>query len=885
VRTAVDSDGTVNTTTCVSGMTRALAVALSASALSAAAIVFACRSEAPAPRVMKEPTQISTTAESDLGTRAHLDRVMTSASCGRCHSAIYAEHRQNTHGMAFTDTETRLATRNFRREDCIRCHTPRPVFETGIGMTPMQRWTDLEEGNTCMSCHWKQDYDYSRFIGGAECKTAFDPRVGTVQACSSCHRIGGTPDQWSRAEHGRKAGNVCIDCHMPLVDRPVADGEPPRPVYSHVFPASRSESQLRRAYAYEAKIEGSQVVVRIKNKGAGHSLPTATRQRSFESLVTVRDRDGNVIGSSRLVCRYPYASELASGQLTMPVSTQIPSGQTREHRVPIPIASGTVECSLFFKRYRPIADFDPGLSRRLEHRVIAIDIAEPSTEPIRDAPEVGIAVPPGDLHDFFDPQGVTSVARPDPSPQPIEIPEGRTPAELERLVSLLEFHMPEARRLARERLRSIGPAAYPVLIDALGAWSNETFNQAIEVLASIGEPALPAVRAALRRPELYVRCHARKVIARMMPTVDREAVVEELASALRMPHPVDRRSAAEALGSLGDRSVAEALVACLSDVDVDVVIAAARALARLQIRDAVPAIERAFLESDQLESKRDLALALAELGSGAGVPVLIEGLDQSDDVIRESFFEGLFSVTGLHFGYEMHAPREERLEAIARWQSFWAQSGNASLLQRPRRVEQLVHEHALGLVIRLGGGSDTEPGGDDRSLLDELAGMKSDALPALIEGLTFPSGYPEKRALVCQALARLGDKDAAPFLAEALRDPVLSVSDAACAALESTHDAEVLPALSRYQARLLALQTDPARASSVGPLLARAARTSLLLGDDRAREVLTGLLLSSDRATREFAIEALEQRYGDRRGFDPDSSTERRAAAVLRWAR
>src|SRR4029079_4995173 len=133
------------------------------------------------------------------GTQAHLDWVMTSRSCAGCHPAEYAENSQNTHGLAYFDMEPRAAPRGFRRDDCVRCHTPRPVFETGIGLTPIQRWTDLEEGNNCMSCHWKAAYDYSKFAGDKECKTAFDRRVGTVQACASCHRIAGTPDQWSRA--------------------------------------------------------------------------------------------------------------------------------------------------------------------------------------------------------------------------------------------------------------------------------------------------------------------------------------------------------------------------------------------------------------------------------------------------------------------------------------------------------------------------------------------------------------------------------------------------------------------------------------------------------------------------------------------------------------
>src|SRR5262249_48306507 len=83
--------------------------------------------------------------------RPRLDDVMQSRFCASCHPAIYAEHMQNPHGLAFVDDEARLATRDFRRENCVRCHTPRPVGETGIGMVPIERHHDLEEGNTCMT--------------------------------------------------------------------------------------------------------------------------------------------------------------------------------------------------------------------------------------------------------------------------------------------------------------------------------------------------------------------------------------------------------------------------------------------------------------------------------------------------------------------------------------------------------------------------------------------------------------------------------------------------------------------------------------------------------------------------------------------------------------
>jgi HEAT repeat protein len=865
---------------------RRIAAALALTALTLSA-VFACRAESARTAELAPAAPVGAPAAtgSDLGTQAHLDLVMTSRSCAHCHPDIYAEHAQNTHGRAFFDGEARLATRGFRREDCVRCHTPRPVFETGIGMTPMQRWTDLEEGNTCMSCHWKSGYDYSRFEGGAECELAFDPRVGSVQACASCHRIAGTPDQWSRAEHGEKAGNVCLDCHMPLVERPVAVGEPPRAVRSHAFPASRSESQLRKAYAYEARIEGDHVVVLLANKGAGHNFPTATRQRAVESLVTVRDAQGEVIGTSRMVCRYPYASELAPAQMTMPVSTQIPSGKSREQRVPLPLAAGTVECELFFKLYRPIEDYHPTLSRRLEDVRLTFSGVEPSGEEIRDAPDVGFAAPQAALEDFFSAEGLVNVARPPPGGGPVELPEGQSAADIARLVSMLEFHMPEARKRAHERLLSIGPAAWPALVDALGSWSNETFNQAIELLASAGEPVLPEVRKALRDPRLYVRCHARAVIEKMRFPGDRRALGDDLASGLAMPDALDRRSAARVLGALGDATRAPALRGLLDDADWDVVSAAAQSLAELGDRASVPAIERALARATFVETRRDLALALCDLGSVAGIPPLLDGLAHPDDLTRASCFDAFFAVTGMHAAYDPYAPEGERLEALARLRTAWSAHGGPAMLRERRHIDPAERERAWDLVTKLGGGTDTEAGGDDTAIEGQLVHMGSDALPALVEGLTFPSGFTEKRARICQLLGRIGDAGAAPYLVQALRDPSLGVAEWACWALEGTRDAAVMPALARFEQRVLALEADPAQAGTGERLLARSARTRMMLGDARARDALVNLLLSPDLTAREIAIGALSARYGDDRGYDPNASAEERGSAVRNWRR
>lgn len=841
---------------------------------------FSCRS-GPGPT-----SSAGHVAVDALGTQAHLDRVSTSRFCGTCHPADYAEHQQNTHGRAFFDEEARLATRGFRRDDCIRCHTPRPVFETGIGMTPMQRWTNLEEGNTCMSCHGREGYDYSRFVGGKECKGAFEPAVGTVAHCASCHRIAGTPDQWSRAEHGKQAGRVCIDCHMPWVTRPVALGEPPRQVRAHTFPASSNEAQLRKAYGYDVKIDGNEVAVAITNKGVGHNFPTANRQRGVESLVIVRDADGKEVARSRLICRYPYAAEMPEHSLVAPRGSQIPSGKTTTHKVPLPIANGTVECRLYFKLYRPSDDADPHLSRCLEERRLPFGPVTPSTAPVPGSVEVYYTPPASRIEDFFSQTGLPNVLRPAWSADPIVVPEGKDRAEIDKLAAMLEAHLPEVRARARENLAKTFPASADALVQALARWSNETFNEAMKVFLAIGAPAVPVLVQALDHEHLYVRCHARALLAQLELGGAAAAVRASLVQALAAKNPLDRRSAAAALANVGDDACLPALRQRLDDVDWDVVHAAAAALAQRGDRSAVPAMAAALRRSPWPETRRSLAGSLAALGSAAGVQPLLDDLSADDVLQRELTFEVLFAITDQHRGYEPGAPPAERLAALARLQSWWSRSGGDSAVRAPVRVDPAIRARTWELVEKLGGGSDVDPGGDDAEIARELLGFGDDALPALLEGLTFPVGFAQKRALLCQLLGRLGSKTAAPFLAAALRDPVPAVADWACWALERCGDEDTPFQLRSYENRVPALVGADRGAGEGAPadaLLARSARVRWMLGDETARPQLAGFLLSPNLDARRLAIGALRDRYGEDRGYDPEAPLAERYAAARRW--
>lgn len=822
--------------------------------------------------------------------QAHYDRVMTSEFCGKCHTAIFAEHAQNTHGRAFTDEEVRLATGRFDHGDCIRCHTPRPIFETGIGMNPLRRFHDLEEGNTCMTCHWKQGVDYAKFEGGADCVKAFDPRVGEVEACASCHRNHGTPYQWEIAPTGKLAGLVCTDCHMESVMRPIAKDGPVRQGHTHAFPASRSESQLKRAYSYEATIEGNEAVIHVTNKGAGHHFPTELKQRAVESLVVVLDADGKEIARSRMVFRDPYKRPYG---LNLPINTQIKPGETREHRVPLKTPNGTVRTELHYKLYYPIEDFHPELARLLESRSLVFDGITPSDKAVESEPEVKVSTPDSVSPEVAGPANLVDYARPPIGKVDVDIPQGEDAESIQKLMDLLHFPVPEANRKAVARLTALGEKAIPALIEGLGSWDNKTFNQSMQALQNMGEKAIPAVVKALALEKnkdgsdaLYVRFHARALLVKMGWKGGDAAAEAVTIAALGAGNAIDRVSAADLAGAAGMKGAIPTLRKLLLDLDADVVRSAALALGKLKDAAAVSEIQAALARVSFPETRRDLAKVLAILGDPSGMDTLLDGLDYEDDLVRESFFEAFFAVAGQHMGYEPLAPRDERLASLMRLRQWWAESAahGAEKLRHPRKVDPMKNAAAWKLVEGLADPEAAAP--PDEKTCETLRGMGADAVPALVLGLKYPPGFAEKRRLLCSLLAETKDPDAVPALISALRDPVVSVASWAAFALGEIGDPEAVPALRRHGDRVRSLVAQgrfPASAGSPEVALAHSARARLLLGDNAAKVDLVQLLLSSDSDARSTAIDALEARYGSRRGYEPDASLDDRRKAAKDW--
>ena len=226
----------------------------------------------------------------------------------------------------------------------------------------------------------------------------------------------------------------------------------------HTFFASRSESQLKSAYEYDVKLDGNEVVATLKNIGAGHNFPTELKQRAVESLVIIRD----VAGRARSRARATSTAIPTNALWARPPREHTdPIGESREHRVPIPIEAGTIEATLFYKLYYPIEDGHPDLSRTLESRSFAFGPIEAVEEADHHSPELHAVLPEALPVEVASPGNLADFAHPKIEKVEVTIPDGTKDGDIEKLVALFQFPVPEATRMAADVLVKLGEKAVP----------------------------------------------------------------------------------------------------------------------------------------------------------------------------------------------------------------------------------------------------------------------------------------------------------------------------------------------------------------------------------------------------------------------------------------
>lgn len=289
----------------------------------------------------------------------------TSQACQECHAEVYAEWESSWHAKAWSDEDVRALSNDFQNTDCIDCHAPRPVFETGVGERVLPRSSRRNEGVDCISCHQLPD---GRMAGTIErpdvaCRPTQVRELSKAEHCAGCHDQHDTVKQW-RATPFAENGVSCVDCHMPY-----RDGDPNRG-RSHVCIGGHDLELVRSAVELRGHRSGEGWAVEVENVGAGHHFPTDERSRAADVFWRPLPEGAEAgPGAWRHLYRFrsPYRYE------TDVPTTLLPYGETQRLSLTEEDARGAVEVALFYKLtpyYEDPAAPDPEREARLVQRVV-----------------------------------------------------------------------------------------------------------------------------------------------------------------------------------------------------------------------------------------------------------------------------------------------------------------------------------------------------------------------------------------------------------------------------------------------------------------------------------------------------------------------------------
>lgn len=336
-----------------------------------------------------------------------------SETCGACHTEIYAEWKISTHARAWLDDDqfqAELHKTATSKDDaswlCINCHTPavEQLERLVVGLEDGQIGKPKYVANPtfdaalqkdaigCATCHVEDGKIYGPW-GNTRAPHPVAKRESllTEEVCTRCHQaeqfyesinLGCFFDTGKTfaASPQAKSGQVCQDCHMPEVERPLMPGLPARKTRRHWFggslipkkPAYAAELEpLEDVFGHgvsiavepwtsthdellagqppmaevDTEIAATEVVacsgdcrsfaVVVTNDRAGHTVPTGDPERHIDVRAEAK-ADGEVVGRAwtRIGSRYQWWPK------TVRLSdTRIRPGEKRVLRVDAPVGS------------------------------------------------------------------------------------------------------------------------------------------------------------------------------------------------------------------------------------------------------------------------------------------------------------------------------------------------------------------------------------------------------------------------------------------------------------------------------------------------------------------------------------------------------------------
>ena len=254
---------------------------------------------------------------------ADRQRVDHAETCGRCQRDILLAWKKSAHAHAMENPLFQDALERAQdlaggpvRSTCLECHAPSVRYSGDLALRAKVTW----EGVTCDFCHsvkavhfTERNPSYEVAFDGVKTGplgevsspahgTAFSEVHTSSLVCAGCHEyrnstgflVFGTYSEWAQSRYGRE-GIHCQQCHMGERAGNVVDPKIKRvtrgTINLHEMPGSRSVSQLNQAIQIRLNTEreGEELIVRvrIRNRGAGHMVPTGSALRRLNLEVRV----------------------------------------------------------------------------------------------------------------------------------------------------------------------------------------------------------------------------------------------------------------------------------------------------------------------------------------------------------------------------------------------------------------------------------------------------------------------------------------------------------------------------------------------------------------------------------------------------------------------
>jgi len=256
--------------------------------------------------------------------------------CKSCHEDVFAEWLGSHHQIAFTNPEVRTLSDDFRKEECMDCHLPRPLAVTGFGKRTLPRRTHFDEGVSCISCHLAAD--------------------GGILARNDRPEVPCRP----RASEAFLAVDACASCHMPAVTRTRKDGST-RMGRGHVYAGGHDKATLQKAGKFTVARDGDDLLLSLANVGAGHNFPTEERHRAVDMVYRFVTAAGPGEWQRAWRFRQPYRDEMepVNPGNAPAENTQLPAAETKAVRVPVPDDATAVEARLWYRLTPFCGDDDP----------------------------------------------------------------------------------------------------------------------------------------------------------------------------------------------------------------------------------------------------------------------------------------------------------------------------------------------------------------------------------------------------------------------------------------------------------------------------------------------------------------------------------------------